>query len=771
MDTLKAPPLGAENVKNKFPKVFQGLGTLGGEYDIKLQPGAKPFALFTPRHVPIPLRQSVTEELVRMEKAGVISKVSEPTPWCAGMVVVPKKTGKVRICVDLKPLNKWVFREVHPLPKIDETLAQLSGAKIFCKLDANSGFWQIPLSQSSRLLTTFITPTGRFCFNKLPFGISSAPELFQRRMSEILFGLAGVQCLMDDILVYGKDQAEHDTRLEVVLTQIAQAGVTLNPDKCEFNRSSLTFLGHVIDATGIHPDPGKTKAIRELKAPTTVTELRRFLGMANQLGKFTPHLATLTQPLRELLTKSRAWTWGPVQSTAFQQVKDELSKPTTLAHYNPAAPTKLSADASSYGLGAVLLQQSEGDWKAVTFASRTMTDTEQRYAQIEKEALATTWACEKFSSFIIGKHILIETDHKPLVPLLGEKHLDRLPPRVLRFRLRLDRFDYDIQHVPGKELYTADALSRAPLTEPQGVQCTLQQELAELCMLKAIENLPAATTTLESYKAAQSEDPVCTVLSRYCRDGWPNKHDIDPTLKPYWEARGEISVGEGLLLRGNRIVVPKALHQETLRKLHTGHQGIVRCRLRANSSVWWPGLSKQLKEYVSKCQECARTSIPNKEPLIPSSLPNYPWQTVATDLFHLNGTTYLVTVDYFYCSNSYGCRTLQSTRKREQYSAQKQPLGGRKGTNFLKLADESESTGKTTLLERLLIAVIAIHFMINGILVSTENVYKAYSEIYDLIKLFSHVELPLFERSPQFISRYLQSVHKIMELFAQLFSK
>ena len=150
-----------------FPKLFKGLGTLAGDYHIQLRPDAKPQALFTPRHVPLPLRPQVAEELERMETAGVISKVSEPTPWCAGMVVVPKKSGSVRICVNLKPLNQSVLREVHPLPKVDETLAQLLGPNSFLKLDANSRFWQIPLSQSSRLLTTFITPTGCYCFNKL----------------------------------------------------------------------------------------------------------------------------------------------------------------------------------------------------------------------------------------------------------------------------------------------------------------------------------------------------------------------------------------------------------------------------------------------------------------------------------------------------------------------------------------------------------------------------------------------------------------------------
>ena len=222
------------DICQRFPKVFEVLGNLGDEFEIKLKPDAVPYSLFTPRHVPLPLRPKVEQELTRMESMGVISRVDEPTPWCAGMVVVPKKSGSIHICVDLKPLNESVLREVHPLPKVDETLAQLMGAKVFSKLDANSGFWQIPLSEPSRLLTTFIAPICRYCFNKLPFGIFSAPEHFQKRMSRIFSGLDGVLCQMDDVLIFGMDQAEHDARLTAAFKCIEMAGATLNPDKCEF---------------------------------------------------------------------------------------------------------------------------------------------------------------------------------------------------------------------------------------------------------------------------------------------------------------------------------------------------------------------------------------------------------------------------------------------------------------------------------------------------------------------------------------------------------
>lgn len=638
-------PLTASKLYKRFNKVFQGLGNLGDEYEIKLKPDAKPHALFTPRRVPLPLRKKVAEELSRMEALGVISRVDVPTPWCAGMVVAPKKSGGIRLCIDLKPLNQSVLREVHPLPKVDDTLAQLSGAKLFSKLDANSGFWQIPLSPSSRLLTTFITPVGRFCFNKLPFGIASAPEHFQKRMSRTLSGLSGVVCQMDDILVFGSDRAQHDTRLLSVLQRIESAGVTLNTQKCEFGKTSIKFLGHVIDENGIRADPEKTAAIRGMKPPTTVSELRRFMGMVNQLGKFTPRLAQLSQPLRELLNKDTTWVWGHSQRKSFSVVKEELSKPTTLALYNVEAPTRVSADASSYGLGAVLMQHTESTWRPVAYASRAMTETEQRYAQIEKEALALTWACEKFTDYILGKPITVETDHKPLVPLFSTKQLHTLPPRILRFRLRMDRFIYTIHHVPGKELHTADALSRAPL--PLTKHDLSQEKLAELLMVTHIAQLPASKERLEMYRRAQHSDPTCQTLMKYCRQGWPNKHSVDPAAKPFWEGRGELSIGEELLLYGRRIVIPEAMQAETLQKLHQGHQGIHRCRLRAQSSVWWPGISRRINDFITQCPECCKMARPHKEPLLPTPLPDYPWQKAGTDLFELKGATYLLVVDYF----------------------------------------------------------------------------------------------------------------------------
>ena len=635
-----------KTILEQYPSLFTGLGTLSGEYKIELKPDAKPFALYTPRNVPFPLREKVQKELGRMESLGVISKVEKPSSWCAGMVVVPKKSGAIRICVDYRPLNENVLREVHPLPTVEENLSKLTGATVFSKLDSNCGFWQIPLEESSRELTTFITPFGRYRFNKLPFGICSAPEHFQRRMSEILAGLEGVIVHIDDVLVYGKTQEEHDERLHGVLKRIASAGGTLNKDKCEFSKDTLTFLGHIVGRQGVSSDPEKTRAIVNMEEPKNLKELRRFMGMANQLGKFSPNLAECSQPLRELLSPRKSWVWGPAQQEAFQNMKEELTKPTVLALYNPNAKTKIRADASAYGLGAVLLQYHEGeDWKPIAYASKSMTETEKRYSQIEKEALALVWACEKFADYVIGKHIELETDHKPLIPLLGKTQLDSLPPRVLRFRLRLTRFDYSIAHVPGMYLYTADTLSRAPI---KSVECVYEDDKdVERFVETLVEQLPASKERLEQFRRAQKNDPICSTVIQYTRSGWPASHAIKGVLKKYWGEKEKLSVADDLLLYGTRVVIPESLQYEILMKIHHGHQGIQRCRLRVSSSVWWPGISKQVEDFVRRCPTCMKNTPPPVEPMLQSSLPTHPWEKVGADLFQLKDSTYLIVVDYY----------------------------------------------------------------------------------------------------------------------------
>ena len=592
------------------------------------------------------MRQKVEEELKRMEEEDVIRPVKNPTEWCAPIVVVPKSNGKVRICVDLTKPNESVRRENFPLPFTDQFLAQLSGAKVFSKLDCNSGFYQIPLHEESQELTRFITPFGRYCFKRLPFGISSGPEVFHREMTRILSEVPGVIVDIDDVLISGRSQQEHDERLRSVLERMQEAGVTLN-EKCVFSVDTIKFLGHIISQEGIKVDSAKVEAITNLPRPTNIQELRRLLGMVNHIGKFAPNLADITKPLRDLLKKENSWTWDTQQETAFQILKKQLSTAPVLAHYSPEKETKVSADASSYGLGGVLLQKDGQDWRPVFYASRSLTDTEQRYAQAEKEALAVTWCCEKLSEFLIGlKMFTIETDHKPLLALLKTKHLDELTPRIQRFRMRMMRFSYQMKHTAGKNLMTADAPSRAPGGVPAEQDRQMEVD-ADMFVRSVIEGFPVTDQRLEEIRVKQAKDNICNQVMNFTKSHWPEKAKRDPALKPFWTVRDELTVQQGLLLFQSRLVIPTELQEDILQRLHQGHQGIVECRALAKSSVWWPGLSKQIEAKISNCSVCEKERVLHPEPLQPTKTPDYPWQRVGMDLFEWKGHQYLLVVDYF----------------------------------------------------------------------------------------------------------------------------
>lgn len=270
-----------------------------------------------------------------MLNLGIIEEVTEPTDWCAPMVPAPKRNkDEVRVCVDLKRLNKGVKRERYILPTLDDITPKLAGAKVFSTLDASSGFWQIPLDPSCQKLTTFITQRGRFCFKRLPFGITSAPEIFQRLMSNLLKGLEGTVVVMDDILVYGADQEEHDQCLDAVLRTIRASGLKLNRSKCHFRKTELQFFGHIIGADGVKPDSSKVEAITKLPAPTNVEQLRQVLGLMNYVGKFLPGLSTMLHPLTGLLRKGTAWVWDEPQEQAFRKAKATLAAAPALCYYD-----------------------------------------------------------------------------------------------------------------------------------------------------------------------------------------------------------------------------------------------------------------------------------------------------------------------------------------------------------------------------------------------------------------------------------------------------
>ena len=530
------------------------------------------------------------------------------------------------------------------MPKVDDSIAVLGDSRIFSQLDANSGFWQINLSETSRELTTFITPFGRFCFNRLPFGISSAPEIFSRMMSKLLSGIEGVICYIDDILIHGKDRESHDKVLRQVLRRLDEAGLTLNKDKCRFWKTKVKFLGHIIVSEGIKPDPAKVETIKKFPTPTNRTELRRVMGSLNQLAKFIPALATTNARLRELLKERNECRWGPAQDKALKEIKDQLVSLQVMAHYSPDLETLFSTGASQLGIGAVIYQvQRDGTRRPVCYCSQTPRETEKNYAVIKKEALGMAWACDKLDQYVRGMKFAIETDHKPLVRLMNTKDLDQIPARILRMKLRLMRYAPEVRYVPGIENNLADALSRISVGSP-----TKQ----DVCFVEEVESVNCSTfptdPLINEISEAQLRDSICLEIRNCVNDGWGTyKTDAKTAIHPYWDVRAHITESNGLLLYDRRIIVPTELRVRILDKIHQAHQGITKCLARARRSVWWPGMSRQIKEMVQSCRLCTIQSRLPVEPLNPSTLPSRAWSRVGADLFEFQKLHFLLVVDYY----------------------------------------------------------------------------------------------------------------------------
>ena len=402
---------------------------------------------FKPRPVPLALKAKVESELDRLTEAGVLEKVPY-SEWAAPVVVVPKRDGGVRLCGDYKvTVNPVLDIDQYPIPNPDDIFASLAGGQLFTTLDLSHAYNQLLLDEDSRKYVMINTYKGLYQYTRLPFGIASAPAVFQRTMDTILQGVEGVACYIDDIIITGKTLAEHMERLEEVLKRLLRHGIHVKLSKCRFLQPSVVFIGHRIDADGIHPLKEKLKAILQAPAPTNVQELRSFLGLINYYGKFIPNAATILAPLNRLLRKDAKWNWTTACQQSFDKAKETLASNDVLMHYTPSLPIKMAGDASAYGIGAVISHVlPDGSERPVAFASRTLSSSERNYAQVEKEALSLIFGVKRFHSYLYGRHFTLVTDHKPLTAILGPKK--GIPPlaaaRLQRWAWILSAYTYKI---------------------------------------------------------------------------------------------------------------------------------------------------------------------------------------------------------------------------------------------------------------------------------------------------------------------------------------
>ena len=638
-----------EQILTRYDEVFRGLGEMPGEYEIKIDKTVKPVQ-HRPRRTPVMMRDDVIKKVKELEAAGILSKVEDPTDWISSQVAVRKPNGTIRLCLDPKDLNKAIVRNHYQIPTLDDVLPRLAKAKCFSLLDAKDGFWQVKLAESSKKLTTFWTPLGRYCWNRLPFGLSSSPEEYQRRLHMVLDGLKGVEVIADDILVFGvgedseEARKDHDNNLVTLLERVLKVGVKINRQKMKLHLSEVKYMGHVLTAEGVKADPDKVQGIKDLRDPESAEDVRSFLGTVNYLARYIPQLSQLAAPLRESIA-AEDFVFREEDKKAWNKLKEAISEDTMLRYFDPTIPAVIECDASGNGLGAVLLQGG----KPVYFASRTLSDAESRYHPLELECLAVVFACGKFDQYIYGKHDLtILSDHRPLESIM-KKEMEKSPVRLGKMLMALQRYGYDLKYKPGKEQVLADMLSRSSTA----TEIAMDFSKVEVFINDIDDSNPEEFTNLTDKRLAKvrefaTTDDIYILLKEQIRRGWPEKRKgCDALIQDYWTFADELSERNGLVYKGKRLVIPRNMEKDICVALHGGHSGADAMMLRARDILYWPGMWNGLKAIADECEACQKVKPANKkEHLRVHEVPKHRFLKVGSDVLYHHGKTYLVVVDY-----------------------------------------------------------------------------------------------------------------------------
>ena len=581
------------------------------------------------------------------------------------------------MCIDPCNLNKVIQRNHFPMPVLDDVLSDLDGAKVFTLCDAKDGFLQVKLSDASSDLTTFWTPFGKYKWLRMPFGLSSSPEEFQRRLSDALSGLKGVRVVADDILIYGKGATyeeamlDHNANLEKFLARSRRVNLKLNREKCKFMLDSLPYIGHIITPEGVRPDPAKIQAITKMTAPTNSDGVRRFLGHVNYLAKFVPHCSAECEPLRRLVGVSDGeFRWGEDQQRAYAKLKCSITATSSLRYFQVNKAVVVQTDASTEGLGAVLLQ----DGQPVSYASRSLTDSERNYAPIELELLAIVFGMQKFDQYVFGNpDVTVHTDHSSLESIFS-KPLIQAPKRLQSMLLALQRYPMSVVYKPGKEQISADLLSRAPTSTPeQGINeeqiftvNQLSSFMSDLNREIIKRDLPVSEATYVKIQQQTRTDPILSQLKTMILSGWTDKiGDLPEELRPYYSYRDELAVLDGVIYKGSRLVVPDMMKLDILEKLHSSHQCTAATIRRARSAVFWPQMAEDIRIKPHKCVTCALDSPAQPHETLKShDIPAKVWSKIGMDIFTHRDKHYLILIDYY--SDFFECEPLSDLSRSER---------------------------------------------------------------------------------------------------------
>ena len=639
-------------LKHKYADVFRqelGLCTKVSA-SLQLKPGAQPI-FRKKRPVPHAALEQLDSEINRLLKEGIISPVDH-SQWAAPIVAVRKANGSIRLCADFSTgLNDSLMLHRHPLPTMNDVFTKLNGGTVFSQIDFAEAYHQVEVTEECKELLTINTHKGLFRYNRLPFGVKSAPGIFQQIIDTMITGLDGVAAYLDDVIVTGRTLEEHNTNLEALFDRILNYGFRIRIEKCHLLMTEITYLGNVISAAGRRPDPKKIDEISHMPPPKDVGQVRTFLGLISYYSSFVPRMRNLRAPLDALLKKDTVFQWSESCQWAFDETKKNLLSDLLLTHYNPNQPIVVAADASEYGIGAVISHRySDGTEKAIAHASRALTPAEKKYGQIEKEGLALVFAVRKFHRYIYGRHFTLLTDHQPLLAIFGNKK--GIPSytanRLQRWALTLLAYDFKIEYCRTTSFGQADTLSRLigphKTSEEDTLIATINQDINSL-YINAVKQLPVSNKEICD---ATKTDNELNPLLQYVKTGKWNENKALKTSKLEL-LKKEITIHEDCLFFGSRIIIPQVLQKRVLQMLHKGHPGITRMKIIAREHVYWSGIDKDIENWTRSCSPCQQAAkSPIKHTLCSWPKETKPWSRIHIDYAGpLHGKMYLVVVDAF----------------------------------------------------------------------------------------------------------------------------
>lgn len=591
------------------------------------------------REIPFAYKEEVEKMIQEMVDNGIWEKV-EYCEYGTPLVTAPKPNGGLRICGDYKStINRFLKDFNHPTPTVENILATLSGMKYFFVIDIRDAYLQLRLSDESAQLCAVSTHKGVFKTKRMPFGIKPGSAVFQCTIEKFLVGIEGTAAYIDDVIGGGRTIQEMLERARRVFLALRRAGFTVRRNKIRLFETRVNVLGYIVTAEGFSKDEEKVEKIRNVDTPRNGKEVQAFSGMMNYYAKFVPKLGEIMKPLYKLTEKTNKFTWTPECEEAFRRAKEEMAKDVMLAHYEANEPVILETDASEHTISAVLLQRKNNSERPIAYWSKRMDAAQRNYSVVDKEALAVVKSCQRFSKYLLGRKFTIRTDQKSLLRIFSsEKGLPvTASGRLLRWALFLSGFDYQIQHV-ASEKNKADPLSR--LRQKDSNEPTVRRMGVNAIRENGIP------LDFGDVRAETEKDKTLVFVKKCLR-----KREFEllnsVELVSFYRRREELSVENGLVMWGRRVVVPSQLRKYVLAELHSGHMGSAKMKSRARQYFWWPLMDDDIVKLSNSCEECrvARPS-PGKSPLTPWPETDAPWQRLHADYFGpIFGAYFFVLVD------------------------------------------------------------------------------------------------------------------------------